>query len=59
VGDCELQEYRIIRLRDGKKMAEGARVLAISVADALVKAKQLFSEPECAGDTYEVEEDFA
>lgn len=54
-----MQEYRIIRLRDGKKMAEGARVLAISVADALVKAKQLFSEPECAGDTYEVEEDFA
>lgn len=49
-------EYTVTRLRNGKPMAEGAKVHAKSVAEALVKAKALF--PDCPDDTFEIEEDF-
>lgn len=53
-----MTEYTVKRYHDGRLKAEGAKVMANSAAEALEKAKALFTEPDLASDTYEIEEDF-
>lgn len=51
------REFTVTRRRNGVRMAEGAAVRAVDVADALRKARALFPEASCEGDTFEVEEE--
>jgi hypothetical protein len=48
------QEYRVSRFRDGKRMAEGARVTASCENEALDKARRLFYPLE-DGETFEID----
>lgn len=48
--DNNLKEYTFDRFRGSCKMAEGARVKAHSLEEAIKKARNLF--PECPNDTF-------
>ena len=50
-----VKTYKLKRWHNGRRMAEGAEVRATGDAEAVAKARALFSEPEHRHDRFEIE----